>query len=801
MRILFTLLFFTSFSFGIFAQQVRIFDLQTGEPIENASLYNTEKSHSAVSDAAGFVDVSAFTNGETIFISHVSHLTKKTTKAALIAAGNVVYLADDENLLNEVVLSVSKFEQKEREVAQKIISLDAEDVELKNPQTAADLLDQSGQVFVQKSQLGGGSPMIRGFSTNRLLITVDGVRMNTAIFRSGNLQNVINIDPLTVDQTEVILGPGSVIYGSDAVGGVMNFYTKRPAFSFEETTSFSGQALTRYATANNEKTGHVEFNIGRKKWAFLSSISYSDFDDLRMGSHGPDDYLRPEYVVTQNGVDEVVENENPLVQVPTGFDLLNLTQKVRFMPNAVWDFNLGLHYSTTSDYARYDRLTRKRDGQLRAAEWYYGPQTWFMGNFQIDKKGNGDFYDEARLNAAIQYFEESRNDRDFGKTDLFTTQEQVNAYSLSADFTKKLREHRLFYGLEYVLNRIGSYGKQTDSTNGSETPTASRYPDDSSWQSFAAYVSGQFDIAEALTLQTGLRYNQILVNATFDDAFYDFPFEEADLNFGNVTGSAGLNWQTNETLNLRLNLGTAFRAPNIDDIGKIFDSEPGSVVVPNPDLKAEYAYNVEIGAGLRLGEKLRLDFATYYTKLNNALVRRDFNLNGETTIDYQGEPSTVQAIQNAASAEVYGLEAGLEYLFTKNLKLTSQINITDGSQEEDDGSEAPLRHAAPTFGNTHLIYRMKRWKFDASAVYNGQFDFDELAPSQVGNAYLYALDANGNPYSPRWYTLNLYSEYQIAKNWKATAALENITDQRYRPYSSGISAPGRNFILALKVGF
>ncbi len=801
MRILLTIIFFCSLSSTLCAQEISVLDLQSGQPVENAALYNADKSHYAISNAGGLVDVSDFTNSETIFISHVSHLLKKTTKAALIAAGNKVYLADDENLLNEVVLSVSKFEQKEREIAQKIISLDAEDVELKNPQTAADLLDQSGQVFMQKSQLGGGSPMIRGFSTNRLLITVDGVRMNTAIFRSGNLQNVINIDPFAVDQTEVILGPGSVIYGSDAVGGVMNFYTQKPSFSFEEGASFSGNALARYSTANNEKTGHVSFNFGQKKWAFLSGISYSDFDDLLMGSHGPDYYLRPEYVVTRNGVDEVVENDNPQVQTPTGFDLLNLTQKVRFMPNAVWDFNLGLHYSTTSDYARYDRLTRKRNDQLRAAEWYYGPQTWFMGNFQVDKKGNGEFYDEARLNAAIQYFEESRNDRDFGKTDLFTTQEQVNAYSLSADFTKKLRKHRLFYGAEYVYNKIGSYGMQTDITTGEKAPTASRYPDDSSWQSLAAYVSGQFKWTEDLTVQTGLRYNQILLNATFDDAFYDFPFEEADLNFGNVTGSAGLNWQTNETLNLRLNLGSAFRAPNIDDIGKIFDSEPGSVVVPNPDLKAEYAYNAEVGAGLRLGEKLRLDISTYYTRLNNAMVSRDFNLNGETTIDYQGEPSTVQAIQNAASADVYGLEAGLEYLFTKNLKLTSQITITEGSQEEDDGSDAPLRHAAPTFGNTHLIYRMKRWKFDASAVYNGQFDFDELAPSQVGNAYLYALDADGNPYSPRWYTLNLYSEYQIAKNWKATAALENITDQRYRPYSSGISAPGRNFIVALKYRF
>ena len=161
-----------------------------------------------------------------------------------------------------------------------------------NPQTAADLLQSSGQVYVQKSQLGGGSPIIRGFSTNRLLIAVDGVRFNTAIFRGGNVQNIISIDPFAVARTEVILGPGSVVYGSDAVGGVMNFYTKKPKFSFKEGYSFSGNSTVRYATANKEKTGHFDFNIGAKKWAFLTSVTYSDFDNLRMGSHGPDDYLR-----------------------------------------------------------------------------------------------------------------------------------------------------------------------------------------------------------------------------------------------------------------------------------------------------------------------------------------------------------------------------------------------------------------------------------------------------------------------------------------------------------------------------
>ena len=254
---------------------------------------------------------------------------------------------------------MSKFGQKKRDIPQQIVSVTSEDVLFRNPQTAADLLQSSGQVYVQKSQLGGGSPIIRGFSTNRLLIAVDGVRFNTAIFRGGNVQNIISIDPFAVARTEVILGPGSVVYGSDAVGGVMNFYTKKPKFSFKEGYSFSGNSTVRYATANKEKTGHFDFNIGAKKWAFLTSVTYSDFDNLRMGSHGPDDYLRTQYVETINGVDTVVQNQDPKIQRPTAYSQINTMQKVRYMPNNNWNFDLGLFYTTTTDYPRYDRLIRR----------------------------------------------------------------------------------------------------------------------------------------------------------------------------------------------------------------------------------------------------------------------------------------------------------------------------------------------------------------------------------------------------------------------------------------------------------
>ena len=183
------------------------------------------------------------------------------------------------------------------------------------------------------------------------------------------------------------------------------------------------------------------------------------------------------------------------------------------------------------------------------------------------------------------------------------------------------------------------------------------------------------------------------------------------------------------------------------------------------------------------------------------MVRRDYNLNGETEIEYQGELSNVQAIQNASMAEVYGIEAGIEINFDTHLKLTSQYTITDGHGEEEDGSKVGLRHVAPDFGNTHLIWENDKLKLDAFARYNGKIDFDELAPSEQNKSYLYARDENGNPYAPSWYTLNFGAQYQISKALRINSVLENITDQRYRTYSSGIAAPGINLILSLNYQF
>jgi len=634
-----------------------------------------------------------------------------------------------------------------------------------------------------------------------VLIVVDGVRMNTAIFRSGNLQNVISLDPFTVGKTEVFFGPGSVIYGSDAIGGVMNFQTLKPRLSDGEDPYVSGNAVTRFSSADQELSGHLDLNVGWKKWAFITSFSHNNFNDLRMGSNGPDDYLRPNYVQRQDSMDVVITNPDPLIQTPSGYAQTNLMEKVRFSPGDNWDFTYGFHYSTSTDVSRYDRLLRTKNDLPRSAEWYYGPQIWMMNVLNIENRATGGIYDQMDIRLARQYFEESRHDRDFNKPMKYNRNEKVDASSVNIDFTKMFREkHHFYYGLEYIYNKVTSTGTDEDITTGEVVPGPSRYPR-SDWASYGAYLTYHFDINKKLNLQAGARYNFYTMDCAFDTTFYPFPFTTADINDGALTGSLGFVYNPTDKWCLSADFSTGFRSPNVDDVGKVFDSEPGSVVVPNPGLKAEYGYNAEIDVAKVFGDYLKIDIAAYYTYLDDAMVRRPYTLNGQDSIMYDGEMSQVQAMQNAAFATVYGIQADLEVKLPAGFGFSTQFNYQKGEEELDDGTTSPLRHAAPWFGMSGLTYSADKLKLDLYASYSGEVSYENLPPEEQGKDYMYAKDEDGNPYSPSWYTLNFKAMYQITDIFSVSGGVENLTDIRYRPYSSGITAPGRNFILSLRASF
>lgn len=782
------------------AQTILIKDAENEQPLNQVTLVN-ELNNSIATNAQGQADITSFKDAAKIMIIMHGYQTETKSYAELAAAGFVLSLSIKGVTIDEVVLSATRWNQLSNKIPAKITLITPTEIAFQNPQTVADMLGFSGKVFIQKSQQGGGSPMIRGFATSRLLYAVDGVRMNTAIFRSGNIQNVISLDPFATEKAEVLFGPGSVIYGSDAIGGVMSFQTLTPQLSLTDKPLVSGKSIVRYASANQEKTAHFSVNIGGKKWAAVTSFSTNNFGNLRMGSNGPDEYLRPYYVQRQDSVDVIVTNNDPQEQNPTAYSQINMMQKVRFKPNKKWDIQYGFHYSLTSEYSRYDRHIRYKNGLPRYGEWYYGPQLWMMNNLHISHFADNKLYNQLTVRMAAQVFEESRIDRDINKTERHVRKEQVDAYSLNVDFSKNIaQKHKLLYGVETVTNQVKSTGVDENIVTGIKAIGPARYPQ-SNWASYAAYVNYKHELSEKWLLQAGLRYNLYQLNATFDTSFYPFPYTKANISNGALTGSFGIVFKPTKSWVLHANMSTGFRSPNVDDVGKVFDSEPGAVIIPNPYLMAEYAYNAEIGLTKVVGNWLKVDMAAYYTLLDKALVRRDFTLNGMDSIIYAGSLSKVQAIQNAAIATVYGVQLGIEIKLPSGFGFSTDYNFQVGEEELDNGTTSPSRHAAPAFGITRLNYTTGKLQYQIYANYSAAYTFDNLPQEEQGKPEIYAVDDKGKPWSPSWYTLNVKVAYQIMHQFMITAGLENLTDQRYKPYSSGMVAPGRNFILAIKANF
>ncbi|MGI9542034.1 MAG: TonB-dependent receptor [Cyclobacteriaceae bacterium] len=781
------------------AQTIQVFDGASLQPIENVFIHNNNANRSQHTNHLGQADVTVFDITDTLFFRHPSYdeflIPFKTLKQAKFR----IALKEKTISISEIVISANKWEQDRNEIPNQILSIGPLEVALNQPQTAADVLAQSGQIFVQKSQLGGGSPMIRGFAANSVLIVVDGVRMNNAIFRSGNLQNVISIDPNILERTEVLFGPGSVIYGSDALGGTMNFTTRSPLYSSGSGTQVNVNTSVRYASANNEKSGHLDFSISGKNLASLTSFSFSDFDDLRTGSNRtasfPNFGKRPSFVKRIDNQDQVVLNSNVNDQVFSGYNQLNLLQKIKYKPGRDLDMTYTFNYSTTSDIPRYDRLIETDSGNFVSSEWFYGPQQWMLHSLKTDLFKKNKWFDKARMILSYQNVKESRNDRKFQSLQLRTREEDVDVYGINVDLEKDFNEkHSLFYGLEYIHNNVASTGTRRNILTGATSMAASRYPNGgSNYTSLASYINFKWKVKEEITLTGGMRYSKVWLNARLtDQSGIDFPFDHFNLKNGAVNGSIGLTYRPDPNWQINVLLSNGFRSPNIDDVGKVFDGANGIVSVPNPELGPEFSYNSEIGLSKTWGERVKFATTGFYSYLNDAIVRRDFTFNDDDSILFDGELSRVKALVNNGYASIYGVSGELKIAFSKSLIFLGTLTWMDGHDQDSQ----PLRHTTPLFGASSVTYRSKKLKAAITYRFNGKRDFEDLALSEQEKSYLYT------PFgSLSWSTVNLNTSYRVHDKVRVSFGLENIFDLHYRPYSSGISAPGRNFIIAIQSTF
>ena len=815
MRLL-TNIFFLFFPIFLFAQEVTVIDFETRFPIENCTIYGENNPNTVSTDKNGKADVSIFADNEIISINHLSYVEVEVLKRKLSDTKYVIYLHRNAEALDEIVLSSSRKKVLKKRVAEHVEINQIAEIRRIAPQTSADLLASIPGIKVQKSQFGGGSPVLRGMEANRILLVVDGVRMNNAIYRSGHLQSSITVSPSILDRAEVIFGPSSVIYGSDALGGVIHYYTKTPKTSEEEKVKFN--LLSRYGSVNDERTNQGSVEISFKKWASLTSFSHSKFGDLRMGknrNHGFDDWGKV-FEYSDNTEDfynpNPVKNPNSNIQKNTGYDQSDFLQKFYFSISDKTDLTFNFQHSTSSNIPRFDRLTEYSDGDLKFAEWYYGPQKRLLFSSQLAINPNKKWLKKGIFTGAYQKINESRIQRKFNSLDRLYRKENVDVFSLNGDFSVQLGEtsnRDLSYGFEVAHNEVNSnsFGK-TISVDGTKIngfsddfKVQSRYPDGgSNYTSSAVYTNYRQDVTKNSTLNTGIRFTHTILNAKWiDETFISLPDNDISLKNSSFTATIGYTLRPKEDWQLSSVLSSGFRSPNIDDIGKIREKN-GFVSVPNIDLRPEYVYNAEIGVLKYFNDKkFNIGLNTYYTLLNNYIARESFSTNGSSTILYDNEIVETIANVNHKNAYIIGTTLSFKGNIKENWKTKGSLTYTKG-KAYDTG--LPLSSIPPLFGNIELSYSKNRLETALNFRFNGSKKLEDYNLVEgIDNVEQTQYNEVTNQYSgtPSWSTFNFYSKFKITNSLQFQFMIDNIFDQHYKEFASAISAPGRNFSFSILV--
>ncbi|MEY3199821.1 MAG: hypothetical protein RJA13_1779, partial [Bacteroidota bacterium] len=509
------------------AQIITIVNEQTLQPIQGVEVVKWNEGYPfAITGEEGIITVKDVSETQEIYFRKNGYDLYYTTLSKLKINKYTVKLKEKYNEMDEVVVSASRFEEKKKDVVQKIQVIRATEIQNLNQASTADVLANAGNIMVQKSQLGGGSPIIRGFEANKILIVVDGIRMNNAIYRGGHLQNVISLDNAIMDRVEIVYGPGSVVYGSDALGGVMSFSTKNPILSTNGKTKVKANAYTRYMSVVSGYAAHADVSVGRKKFGSLTSFTYSNFGDLRQGANRNPSVgnfgSRPWYVQQFNGKDSMIVNADTNLQVGSGYAQYDVLQKFLFKQNENVKHTVNLQYSSSTRY--------------------YGPQNRLLASYTLDISKNTKLYEEARLIVGYQQIEESRVDRRYQQVEQNNRIENLDIFTANLDFAKFVGRHEIRYGMEGWYNNVQSTAFVKDISTGIESPLDTRYASGgASMNSIAVYATHTIELSEKFILNDGLRFSNVGLNAKFTDTtFFNFPFKEAKQNNNSLNGSIGL---------------------------------------------------------------------------------------------------------------------------------------------------------------------------------------------------------------------------------------------------------------------
>jgi outer membrane receptor protein involved in Fe transport len=654
--------------------------------------------------------------------------------------------------IEEIQVTATRRPTAVRNVSAALSIISSEDI--RDGKLTTDALAAQTGVFLQQTTPGQGAAIIRGLKGSEILHIVDGLRMNNAIFRNAPTQYLALVSPGTVDRIEVLRGAPASLYGSDAVGGVVQVLSRMPDFEGTET-EYRRTVFARFDTAEIGRAVHASIDAGNRSLAGLVSVDYLKTGDRRTGSG------------------ERIG--------PTGYESKGARIAVSSTPDESRAWLFDFQFTGQPATPRIDELVAGH-GQTEpsSSEFWFAPNERQFAHVRHTRAA-GLWSADWSLDLGWQRIVDDQITRSFGSPIRTHEANSSDLLGLTVNAGNDTTQGSWIIGGEYYHDTVASSRFEEDLNTGQISMTQSRFPDDSQIAQAAVYANLQQHIGDRHSVSGGIRLS------AFDiDLAATAVSTATHLTLHDLSGDIGWIFGLSDQTQFVANIAHGFRAPNIFDMGALGNRPGNRFNIPNPALDSEHVTQLDAGIRGRTDE-FKAELVFYWLHYQD---RISSVLTGAQTIDGR---DIVQS-RNLAEADIWGIEAAAVIEIRDNLALDAIVNFAYGEETEADSSAVPADRIPPLNGRAGLRYEPNETLTIESFVVFADSQ-SRLSPRDIRDV---RIDPDG---TPGWLTVNVRATWRPDDRWRINAGLENIFDEQYRHHGSGIDAAGRNLTLSFQASW
>ncbi|MGB5485856.1 MAG: TonB-dependent receptor [Lysobacterales bacterium] len=658
--------------------------------------------------------------------------------------------------LEHVQVTATRSNKRDIDISAAVTAIDEKAILELAPDVIAEMLRGQPGAFFQQTTPGQGIPIIRGLKGSQVLHLVDGMRLNNAFFRNAPNQYLGLVDSYAAERMEVVRGSQGTLYGADAMGGVLNILTPEPRYA-ESQWQQESRLYGSFDSVDDGWVLNARTQGGKQGWGFTGGATYQDHSSRKSGSG--EKLIPSAYKSKAADLKFVVDSSENTS--------LMLAAQVMEQPST----------------PRYDEMVPGYGQDEPSSEQYlFKPnrRSFIHARFRYD--GQGDWFDQIEAHAARQVITDDRLTQDYASPVISTEKNRSTldgvTLQVNSNFTSGIS---LVWGAEYYTDEVDSRRFRQAEDSDSKTEVRSRFPDGSSMDSAAVYLSAEWLNTEKFNLNAGLRYSWFDIRLPANEVYDNVKLTPSDL-----TGDIHAVYALNPNLKLVANIGHGFRPPNIFDLAALGPRPGNRFNVANTNLDPESVWSYDLGIKTET-DSLEFEVFAFYLDYTDKITSV---FTGETTEDGR----FIVRSENRNNVKIYGLEVGTFWIVKDGLRLFAVANYTHGEENDDNDMSVPADRIPPLNGQVGVEYFFNEdWRIEPYVMFAGRQD--RLSPRDVGDPRINPLGTAG------WGTLNILLDWQATDSLQLGLRLENLGDKAYREHGSGIDAAGRNLGLWVNYSF